>query len=159
MLDAQSQGCIPEYENMKIPVCHTLYDPDCRGDRIIPFIRSRYDFRTGYAPNNPRMQLNEITPWMDGGLMYGPVKAWTDAIRNLNGVGAGELAAINIETGEPADYTTPISLMAPSVNTIGLPFANPPSPLLNYLRPVNRFWSKFCLLSGSNVHTYSSYIT
>ena len=137
MLDAQRAGCAPEYENIKVPKCHPLYDPDCRSDRVIPFLRSRYDFRTGYNPNNPRMQLNEITPWMDGGLVYGPFKAWTDAIRSFE---HGELAALNQEMD--------ISEQFPIRNSIGLPLANPPPPANNTqepwppLFPVNRFWGK-----------------
>ena len=129
MLDAQRPGCIPEYENMRVPKCHALYDPDCRSERIIPFLRNRYDFGTGYHPNNPRMQLNEITPWLDGGLVYGPVKAWTDAIRKFKG---GLLA----HQGGPIEEQFPIR------NDIGLPLANPSPPANHSLYPVNRFWSK-----------------
>lgn len=132
MLDAQRAGCTPEYENIKVPKCHVLYDPNCRSERVIPFLRNRYDFRTGYAPNNPRMQLNEITPWMDGGLVYGPFKAWTDAIRAFDN---GELAAI--------DQSEPIADQFPIRNSIGLPLANPPPPANDStLYPVNRFWGK-----------------
>ena len=132
MLDAQATGCIPEYEFMRIPKCHPLYDRDCRSDRQIPFQRSRYDFGTGYSPNNPRNQLNEITPWYDGGLMYGPFKAWTDAIRLFQ---RGELAAI--------DNSVEIKSQFPRRNDIGLPLANPSPPANHSLYPVNRFWSKF----------------
>lgn len=136
MLDAQRPGCIPEYENMRIPKCHPLYDPDCRADREIPFLRNRYDFRTGYNPSVPRMQLNEITPWLDGGLMYGVVKAWADTLRTLNMTGpAGALAALNDERNIPDQF--------PVENTIGLPLANPPPPANHSLFPVNRFWSKW----------------
>ena len=135
MLDAQRPGCIPEYENMRIPKCHALYDPDCRADRFIPFLRNRYDFGTGYHPNNPRMQLNEITPWLDGGLVYGPVKTWTDAIRAFN---KGYLTIL----GDKNITTAPISDMFPARNDIGLPLANPTPPANASLFPVNRFWSK-----------------
>ena len=139
MLDAQRPGCIPEYENMDIPKCHPIYDPDCRADRYIPFLRSRYDFRTGYAPNNPRMQLNEISPWLDGGLMYGPVKAWADTLRTFGAGGTyGELAALDNEMD--------ITKQFPVENNIGLPFANPPPPANRSLHTVNRFWSKYSTL-------------
>lgn len=117
---------------MLVPKCHVLYDPECRGDLYIPFLRNRYDFNSGYAPNNPRMQLNEITPWFDGGLMYGPFKAWTDAIRRFQG---GELAA--------QDNEDEIYMQFPQSNDVlGLPFANPPPPANNTLFDVNRFFSK-----------------
>ena len=130
MLDAQRPGCIPEYENMRVPKCHALYDPDCRADRFIPFLRNRYDFGTGYHPNNPRMQLNEITPWLDGGLVYGPVKAWTDAIRAF-------------QDGWLAHQGTDIKDQFPIRNDIGLPLANPSPPANHSLYPVNRFWCKY----------------
>lgn len=60
VLDAQRPGCPPEYFNMLIPRCHQLYDPQCRGDQYIPFLRSRYDFRTGYAPGTPRQQVSGV---------------------------------------------------------------------------------------------------
>ena len=132
VLDAQRPGCIPEYEFIRVPKCHPLFDRDCRSDRFIPFLRNRYDFNTGYAPNNPRMQLNEITPWFDGGLMYGPFKAWTDAIRAFQG---GELAANN-QRANIADQ------FPQSNDVLGLPYANPPPPFNNSLYPVNRFWSE-----------------
>ena len=116
---------------MHIPKCHPLFDPDCRADRYIPFLRNRYDFRTGYSPNVPRMQLNEITPWLDGGLMYGVTKAWADALRTFEG---GDLLAI--------DNSLPLSEQFPAVNEIGLPLANPPPPVNHSLFEVNRFWSK-----------------
>ena len=134
MLDAQRPGCIPEYEDMLVPKCHPLYDPDCRADRYIPFLRNRYDFGTGYSPNVPRMQLNEITPWLDGGLMYGVTKAWADALRSFEG---GELLALN---GDPLD------LSLPADNTLGLPLANPPPPANHSLFEVNRFWSEYTLV-------------
>ena len=135
ILDAQRAGCIPEYENIRVPKCHPLYDPECRSERVIPFLRNRYDFRTGYNPNNPRQQLNEITPWMDGGLVYGPFKAWTDAIRSFS---RGELASQGFQGRVDRD----IRNQFPINNDIGLPLANPPPPANASLFPVNRFWSK-----------------
>ena len=83
------------------------------------------------------MQLNEITPWLDGGLVYGPVKAWTDAIRFFD---RGYLTILN--TSEDIS-TTPIADMFPARNDIGLPLANPNLPANSSLFPVNRFWSKY----------------
>ena len=132
MLDVQLPGCIPEYENMPVPKCHPLFDPNCQSERYIPFLRSRYDFRTGYSPGNPRQQLNEITPWFDGTLIYGPAKGWADALRAYS---RGELAANN------QNYS--LADQVPAMNTIGLPYANAPPPANHTLLSVNRFWSKF----------------
>ncbi|XP_033120574.1 dual oxidase 2-like isoform X2 [Anneissia japonica] len=122
ILDAQRPGCPPEYFNIPIPEGHryTKYIPL----KEMPFLRSRVDQNTGYNPNVPREQLNEITPWMDGGLVYGTTKAWADALRSFKD---GKLAG-----GE-----------FPEKNTIGLPMANPPPPAESAdhkLRDVTRFF-------------------
>ena len=64
--------------------------------------------------------------------MYGPGKAWTDAIR--------EFKDGRLKTNDSTAY---INASFPAVNDIRLPFANPPAPRDHFLRPVNRFWSKF----------------
>lgn len=138
ILDTRRPGCVPEYENIRVPKCHPIYDPDCQSDTFVPFLRSRYDFGTGYAPNNPRNQLNEITPWIDGGLIYGPVKAWTDSLRSFQ---RGKLA-FQGPLGEDEGINTAIEDQLPIRNDVGLPFANPSPPANHTLVPVNRFWSK-----------------
>ena len=57
ILDAQRAGCPPEYFNIPIPTGHPLFDPDSRGHRELPFLRTRYDMRTGYSPHAPREQV------------------------------------------------------------------------------------------------------
>ena len=59
MLDAQGSGCPPEYFNIPIPEGHPLFDPNGEGGREIPFLRGRYDARTGHAPNAPREQVRK----------------------------------------------------------------------------------------------------
>ena len=136
MVYAQRPGCIPEYENINLPKCHPVYDPECRSERVIPFLRSRYDYSTGYNPNNPRNQLNEITPWFDGGLVYGTTKAWTDRIRAFQNGYLGVLDKSSSIDDQP------ISDMFPPRNDVGLPFTNPSPPANATLFPVNRFWGK-----------------
>lgn len=128
ILDAQRPGCPPEYFNIKIPKNHPIHDPDITKVQSMPLLRSRYDMNTGKSPNNPRQQLNEITPYIDGGLTYGVSKAWADALRSFKD---GKLASVN-ENGE--EY--------PEINDIRLPMANPPPPKDHVLKKINRFWSK-----------------
>lgn len=130
ILDSQRPGCPIEYFNIPVPPDH----PYLQGKESLemPFPRTRYDSRTGYSPNNPRQQLNEITPYIDGTLMYGPGKAWTDAIREFKG---GRLKA-----KVPDPERKKINESFPADNDIRLPFANPPAPRDHFLRPVNRFW-------------------
>ena len=77
-------------------------------------------------------QLNEITSWIDGNLMYGTTKAWADALRSFKD---GLLAATN--------DSDPKNNYFPAVNKIRLPMANPPPPRDHYLKNVNRFFSKY----------------
>ncbi|KAH7962521.1 hypothetical protein HPB52_016680 [Rhipicephalus sanguineus] len=90
----------------------------------MPFLRTRYDVRTGNSPNNPRRQINEITPWIDGGLTYGTSKTWADTLRAFR---CGKLASSH--NGQ-----------FPVENSIRLPMANPPPPRFHRLRPVSRFF-------------------
>jgi len=68
--------------------------------------------------------------------MYGPNKAWTDAIRLFKD---GLLASTN-------DSTDPAAVDAdryfPAINDIRLPFANPPPPRDHVLKPIRRFYSE-----------------
>lgn len=127
ILDAQRPGCPPEYFNIPIPKDHPDFEPEKAG--AIPLLRSRHDFNTGYSPNAPRQQLNEISAWIDGTLMYGANKAWTDALRSLKD---GLLKALN-DTDSKAPYF-------PERNSIRLPMANPPPPRDHVLKPIKRFY-------------------
>ncbi|KAK3099000.1 hypothetical protein FSP39_025146 [Pinctada imbricata] len=129
VLDVQRPGCPFEYHNIPVPKGHPRFDMTDRGNIEIPVLRSRYDARTGYSPNNPRQQINEISPYIDGTLFYGPGKTWTDAIREFKG---GRLLA--------DDSSKPIQEQFPAPNNIRLPFANPPPPRDHYLKPTSRFF-------------------
>lgn len=79
IMDSQRPGCPREYENIPVPKNNTLYrDSEAFNSAtdtvFMPFPRSRFDQRTGQSPSNPRQQLNEITPYLDGQLMYGPAR-------------------------------------------------------------------------------------
>nr|CAD7458660.1 unnamed protein product [Timema tahoe] len=134
ILDAQRPACPPEYFNVKVPENHTYRHKP--GHTMMPVLRTRYDMRTGFSPNNPRQQLNEITPWLDGGLVYGTTKTWADQLRRYkNG------------TTDPNGLlaTTPDGLF-PEINTAKLPMANPPPPFhhadfkdLHEIHKVSRF--------------------
>eukprot|EP00117_Sycon_ciliatum_P014232 scpid13674/ scgid14577/ Dual oxidase 1; Large NOX 1; Long NOX 1; NADPH thyroid oxidase 1; Thyroid oxidase 1 len=123
ILDAQRAGCPPEYANIKIPDDHEYSEETSVGD--MPFLRTRYDMRTGQSPNNPRQQLNEITPYIDGGLIYGTSKAWADVLRSFKD---GMLRCWDS------------NCLYPERNTIGLPMANPPPPFDHKLKSAKRFF-------------------
>lgn len=137
-MDAQRPACPPEYFNIDIPANHRYRNET--GHTILPFLRTRYDMRTGYSPNNPRQQLNEITPYFDGGLVYGSTKSWSDYLRKYkNGTidPFGRLASYKEEG------------LFPEINAERLPMANPPPPFYHgdfiknhELFEVSRFFSK-----------------
>jgi len=58
IIDAQLAGCPPEYFNIPIPLGHPEFDPNSKGGREIPLLRTRYDQRTGFSPNVPREQVH-----------------------------------------------------------------------------------------------------
>ncbi|XP_052282724.1 dual oxidase 2-like isoform X1 [Dreissena polymorpha] len=133
ILDAQTPGCPREFFNIPVKSSVTpQFDPENKGNVEMPVFRSRYDQRTGLSPNNPRQQLNEITPYIDGTLMYGPGKAWTDAIRELSETHKGRLKGL--------DPSVPVKDSFPALNDLLLPFANPPPPREHNMKPVKRFW-------------------
>ncbi|KAG7203421.1 hypothetical protein KM043_013488 [Ampulex compressa] len=117
ILDAQRPACPPEYFNIDIPKDHPYRKET--GHTQMPVLRTRFDMRTGYSPNNPRQQLNEITPYLDGGLMYGTSKAWSDVLRTYanNTFDPNGLLATSDSEG-----------LFPEYNTARLPMANPPPP-------------------------------
>ncbi|XP_047475214.1 dual oxidase 2-like [Penaeus chinensis] len=118
LLDAQGPGCPPEYFNIDIKSDHDFArSPKLK---VMPLLRTRYDMTTGFSPNNPRQQLNEITPYLDGGLVYGTSKGWADALRTFaNGSLAQDgLLAWHDQLGEGF----------PAENAQRLPLANPPPP-------------------------------
>lgn len=126
IMDVQRPGCPIEFFNIPVPKDH-MYNPDRKDNLEMPFRRARYDQRTGLSPNNPRQQLNEITPYMDGTLVYGAGKAVEDAIRMFKDGLLKTTSERNIKESFPEE------------NSIRLPYANPPSPRDHILRPVRRF--------------------
>lgn len=87
------------------------------------------------------LQLNEITPWMDGGLVYGSFKAWADVLRTfINGTLAYHPSPpfANGAQIREDDFANQV----PPINDPGLPFINPPPPANHTLLEVNRFWSE-----------------
>lgn len=60
-----------EPNDIPIPECEPLFDPDCTGTQTIRMFRSLSDPNSGYDLDNPRKHINEITSFIDASGVYG----------------------------------------------------------------------------------------
>ncbi|WP_020476030.1 peroxidase family protein [Zavarzinella formosa] len=68
-----------------VPTGDPSFDPTGTGTQTIPLTRSAYDPATGTAPGNPRQQINSITAWLDGSMVYGSDAATAASLRTMVG--------------------------------------------------------------------------
>lgn len=54
LVSVETPGCPAEFLNIYIPRGDPVFDPDKRGNVVLPFQRSRWDRSTGQSPSNPR---------------------------------------------------------------------------------------------------------
>src|SRR4029079_6692173 len=71
--------------NITVPAGDPQFDPNSTGAQVIPLSRSRYDATTGISAANPREQINEITAWLDGSMVYGSDAATAASLRTMTG--------------------------------------------------------------------------
>ncbi|XP_036040797.1 dual oxidase 1 [Onychomys torridus] len=90
LVSVETPGCPAEFLNIYIPPGDPVFDPDKRGNVVLPFQRSRWDHKTGQSPSNPRDLTNQVTGWLDGSAIYGSSHSWSDALRSFSG---GQLAS------------------------------------------------------------------
>jgi hypothetical protein len=77
---AQSQPA-----NIPVPKGDPFFDPNGTGTQVIFFNRSEFDPNTGTGPGNPRQQINNITAFVDGSMIYGSNPVVADALRTHQG--------------------------------------------------------------------------
>lgn len=85
-LDLTASGT--EELDIPVPAGDPTFDPSGTGTQVIPFTRSGFDPSTGTSAANPRQQVNSITGWLDGSMIYGPDAATAASLRTFQ---SGEL--------------------------------------------------------------------
>ncbi len=85
--------------NISVPQGDPYFDPNGTGTQVVYFNRSEYDPLTGTGPGNPRQQINDISAFIDGSVIYGSDPVRADALRTHRGgrlkTSAGNLLPFN----------------------------------------------------------------
>lgn len=68
--------------HIEVPLGDPYFDPNNTGNQIIAFNRSKYIIQ-----DNTRQQLNNITGWIDGSMIYGSRIERMNLLRTLDGTG------------------------------------------------------------------------
>jgi hypothetical protein len=55
-----------EVINITVPRCDQFFDPECKGDEVIPYLRSEYDRKLPV-----RTMINGNTLFIDASMVYG----------------------------------------------------------------------------------------
>lgn len=59
------------FVGLQIPAGDPQFDPYSYGNLSMPFSRSQWDPATGTSTANPRQQVNHVTAFIDGSMVYG----------------------------------------------------------------------------------------
>lgn len=70
---------------IEVPQGDPWFDPMGTGTQTIDLSRSIYNHETGFSTDNPRQQINQITAFLDGSVVYGSDQERADALRTFSG--------------------------------------------------------------------------
>ena len=71
--------------NIAVPAGDPTFDPTGTGTQVISLTRSAGDPATGTGASNPRQQVNTITAYLDGSMVYGSDAATAASLRTMTG--------------------------------------------------------------------------
>lgn len=84
-LDLTDAASPREPFNVPVPAGDPVFDPSGTGTQVIPLNRSVSDPATGTGLGNPRRQINQVTAWLDGSMIYGSDAATAAGLRTFVG--------------------------------------------------------------------------
>ncbi|KAL3836734.1 hypothetical protein ACJMK2_022153 [Sinanodonta woodiana] len=125
MIDTDDTTCPVELIKIVVPKCDKEFDPECSGDKYLPYERVVYDKHTGQSPNIPRKQLNSATSYIDASFVYG-----------ASMVRATYLQADN----SPLLASGDVWNKYPAKNDILLPFVANPNPVEHVIPNQKNLW-------------------
>lgn len=80
-----TQGLKGELLKIDVPTGDPSFDPLGTGTQGIYTSRSIFDAATGTSTDNPRQQINTITAWLDGSMIYGSDVTTAAELRTMSG--------------------------------------------------------------------------
>lgn len=139
-LDLTDAASPREPFNVPVPAGDPVFDPGGTGTQAIPLNRSVSDPATGTGLGNPCQQINQVTAWVDGSMVYGSDAATAAGLRTFVGGrlktgggalpptdAAGNFLAGDVRANENVELTSMHALFVREHNRLadGIARANP----------------------------------